>query len=191
MPVDIEAVFTTGGRGLVEFLQHCVMATELDPIFVFLAREYRTIPTRDKAIALFDMFCAEGALARISPLPLLPPRNLGLVQAIASLRKVPMPAVPASVETTEETPKEVARPIPPPVVLPPKYLFDGLSDYLVQEKDGALARLASDYDPALSPLENLSGGEMTAGQRQFVDRVWQPRVRPLLVQSGFRRIANI
>ena len=47
------------------------------------------------------------------------------------------------------------------------------------------------FDPAQSPAANLPGGRMTAGQRAFVEGVWQPRVRPELVRAGFWKIADV
>ena len=47
------------------------------------------------------------------------------------------------------------------------------------------------YDPARTPMQTLPNGKMNAGQRQFVEQIWQQVLRPHLVAAGFWRIATV
>ena len=78
MPIDIDQVFSRGGAELIELLNYCVRSVQMDPIFGFLVDEYRLCPTAPKAVALYDMFLAPEALARIDAAALLPPREQSL-----------------------------------------------------------------------------------------------------------------
>jgi len=70
-------------------------------------------------------------------------------------------------------------------------LFDPIARSVQNDAEGAFARLELRFNPQLSPHENLPGGRMNAGQRYFVEKIWQPVVRRRLVTAGFWRIANI
>jgi len=60
-----------------------------------------------------------------------------------------------------------------------------------QDAQRRLTRISSTYDPTLTPEENLQGGRLNAGQRQFVENVWHPILKPRLVRAGFWRIATV
>ena len=79
----------------------------------------------------------------------------------------------------------------PPPLFPARYIFDEVVRQLEAGRRGQLREVGELYDPSLTPYENLPGRRMTPGQKAFVDRVWVPRVRPRLVASGFRRVADI
>ena len=178
--VDISEILTKGGGPRLDFLRYCVMSINMEPIFVFLVDEYRLRATRDAAVALFDVFCARQALARLSAYELLPPRELLVEAAIARIRAEP-------VHPPESADDESA--IAP--ATPSRNLFDAIVRGVRDDTHGRLARLSSTYDPALTPEENLPGGKMSAVQRQFVDNVWHPVVKPRLVAAGFWRIATV
>ena len=81
------------------------------------------------------------------------------------------------------------------VATPSRNLFDAIVRGVLQDAQGRLARMSSTYDPALTPEENLPGGKMSEGQRQFVENVWHPILKPQLVARGFladrdRRVAS-
>jgi hypothetical protein len=217
VPADIQQILRRGGRGLVDFLEYCVLARQLDPIFVFLANEYRLQPTIPGAIALYDTFCPPNAPARLDAVDVLPPRNLGLQQQVERLRRqwdltqqlTQQPAaaaVDAPTNGTEEDPQEEAAELdnPPdvqegngelddtgdwiiPTIVPPRELFD----FVVRRLEASLNQVGANFDPQRSPLENLPAGQLNEGQRSFVENVWKRQVRPHLVASGFRRVANI
>lgn len=169
MSVDLDSIFSRGGKRLVDLLDYGVRAVETDLLFVFLVREYRELPTARKAVALFDGFCAPGAPARLSVPELLPPYDLALEVALRGLRR------------------DLER-LPAP--LPPKYLFDAL-DLRIRARSKRLRAVRRDYRIRRTPSENLPGGRMSAGQRRFVDAVWEPLLRPRLVAAGFRRVGSI
>jgi hypothetical protein len=77
------------------------------------------------------------------------------------------------------------------IAVPLRNVFDAIARGVQQDGSGRLARLASTYDPLLTPEQNLPGGKLTAGQRYFVENVWQPLVKPRLAAGGFWPIANI
>lgn len=166
MAIDFDEVTARGGKDLIDVLNYCARSVQMDPVFAFLAGEYRMSPTVSKAIALYDVFIAPTAPARIEAPDLLPPRDLSLAALIEKLRV----------------------PSPPP---PAKHIFDALDDCVRKNRRGAIARIKRRYNLKRTPTENLPGGKMTAGQRRFLENVWQPRVRSALVRAGFRRIANI
>lgn len=176
MPVDLDEIFAAGGTGLIDFLNYCVRSVQMDPIFAFLVDEYRIAPSAAKAVALYDTFLSPNAPARIDAAELLPPRDLALSALIQKLRPQPFnnPA-----------------PVAPIAAQPGKFIFDALSAHVRKNEKGAIAKIKKHYKASLSPDENLPDGKMTPGQRRFVDQVWQPRMRPMLIGAGFRRIANI
>jgi hypothetical protein len=179
MAIDLDEVLGKGGKPLLELLHHCVLAVRSEPLFVFLVREYAAAPTAARAVALYDVFCAPDAEARLGCVAVLPPRELRLAQLIAPLRQ--------ALENARQTPADADNPAFVP--LPPRHLFDELVRQ-VRDLD-TLKRLADEYDPSRTPQENLPGGKMNAGQRFFVERVWRPRLRPRLVAAGFWRLATV
>ena len=66
MAVDLRAIFASGGRPLIDSLEFCVRSVRMDPVFAFLEVEFRLQPTSPGAIALYDVFCAPEAPARLS-----------------------------------------------------------------------------------------------------------------------------
>lgn len=178
--VDVDEVFRQGGAVLVDFLQYCVLSVQPEPVFALLVREYRAAPTAARALALYDLFCAPGAPARIRAESALPPYDLRLPRGLDPLRQPPPPPAPED---------EGARRTVPPG--PPAYLFDYVVALLRQAPDDRLGAAGRQFDPGRTPLENLPGGRLSAGQRAFVENVWRPRVRPALVAAGFWRVATI
>jgi hypothetical protein len=170
MPIDLDEVFSRGGVELIEVLNYCVRSMQMDPIFAFLVDEYRLSPTAARAIALYDMFLAAEAPARIDAADYLPPRELGLQVVVGSFRGGSGPTLK---------------------VQPGKFVFDTVALHVRKNRRGAIAKIKRRYNPKLSATENLPGGKMTIGQKRFVEQIWQRRVRPALVGAGFRRIANI
>ena len=182
MGVDLDTVIARGGRTLFELLEFCVVSVRLEPLFVFLVREYHAHPTAERALALYDVFCAEKALARVQAPWALPPRTLRVQTAVSALRRRY-----EQWQVSQETDPESRQPRP----LPDRYLFDRIVDDLRKADPNRIRAACEQYDPSKSPLENLPGGRMTAGQRAFVDQVWLPRVRPQLVRAGFSRMATV
>ena len=159
---DINEVFTKGGKPLIDFLDYCVRSIQMDPVFLFLVREYRNGPTPAKAVALYEMFCAPNAPARISAQTVLPPYDVRLREAIILLT---------------------------PSFLPAKYLFDSVVREL--EKRPRSSAYVRRYKTDRTPVENLPHGKMTPAQRHFVEKIWQPVIRPHLVAAGFWRVASV
>ena len=161
----------------MDLLEYCVKSYKMDAIFVFLVGEYRLRPTVASALALYQMFCANDAPARLSVRELLPPRNLRIEISMAPVQQAAQPAAD----------------LPPArrLVNPGKHLFDFIVEGILARAGNQLEEVIRQYDPALTPDQNLPGGRMTAGQLAFVEKVWGPLVRSRLVAAGFRRIANI
>jgi hypothetical protein len=181
MAIDLDDVFARGGKPLIDLLQFAVCSVQPEPIFLCLVQAYRGQAAIPRALALFDVFCTAGSPACVRAPAVLPPRDLRLLRDVTPLRQ--------ALETFQAAPPDAEeRPVLP---LPPRHLFDFIVAHLRNQPDGPLRRLAATYDLALSPVENLPGGRMSQGQRFFVDRVWQPRLRPQLVAAGFGRVAAI
>jgi len=181
-PADVAAILTSGGKERIALLQHCVLSVTMEPIFVFLADEYRLRPTHAGALALYDVFCAPGSPARIRADGVLPPRDLRLATAVGAIRRqcvqLPAPQQPAANREAS-------------MIAPFRGLFDFVVESLRQDTAGGLTTLAARYDVTRTPQENLPGGKLTPGQRQFLENVWKPVARPRLVAGGFWRIATI
>ena len=180
--VDIPEILTKGGAQRLAFLRYCVLSFNVEPLFVFLVQEYRLRSSHAAALALFDVFCARHAPARLRADELLPPRELRVEAEVARIR-----AQWDQMQLPEPPDEESAI----PVATPARDLFDAIVHGVLQDAKGRLARVSSTYDPARTPEENLPGGKMTEGQRQFVDSVWHPLLKPRLVAGGFWRIATV
>jgi hypothetical protein len=181
--IDIEGTLAHGGAERLDFLRYCVMSINMDPVFIFLAGEYRLRPTHLGAFALHDLFCAIDAPARLAAYELLAPRELGVSAEIARLRQN-REAMQQPAEDSE-TP---ARTVP---AGPGRMLFDAIVQGLRADSGGRLEAIRTRYDPQRTPEENLPGGKLSGAQRQFVNRVWLPVVRPRLTAAGFWQIGTI
>jgi hypothetical protein len=179
--VDLQAILGRGDKELIDLLEYCVRSVQMEPVFVFLVGEYQAGPTALKALALYEVFCAPQALGRIHAAPVLPPLNF---RVLASLQ--PLQRWREQIASPDADPSSM-----PPAPLPAKFLFDFIVDHLESEPSGILRRVSQSYDPGLTPVQNLPGGKTSPAQRAFVERVWEPILRPRLVAAGFRRIANI
>ena len=180
--VDLNQILMKGGERRVALLRYCVMSIAMEPVFVFLTHEYRLRPSHVAALALYDIFCAPDAPAKIRASEALPPRNLSLVAATQAIRR--QWAYLQRPEPSEEDPTVS-------ITMPHRNLFDLVARAVQKDANGHFGQLSTRFDPHLSPQENLPSGRMNAVQRHFVERVWQPVARPRLVAAGFWQIANI
>ncbi|HEY5315760.1 MAG TPA: hypothetical protein VIK18_24740 [Pirellulales bacterium] len=169
MALNLDNVMDRGGRRLIDLLDYCVRSAQMDPVFLFLVREYRAAATTPKAVALYESFCQPQALARLSVHEALPPYNLLIDADMRRLITSPAPARPT---------------------LAPREMLDAIAAQ-VAAKSSAIRRIRRDYRVRRSPTENLPDGRMNEAQRHFVDRVWEPLVRPRLTSAGFWRMATI
>ena len=182
MSVNVNDTFARGGKELIDLLEYCVFSVQMDLIFLFLTEEYRRQPEDRKAIALYDVFCASNSPAWVSARSRLPPLDLRVQIAIQPLKERR-----DRIDSDQQAGSELAM----PPVMPGSFLFDTITRELRERPDSPLTKIGEHYNPALTPLQNLPGGKMTASQQAFVDRAWGPELRPYLVAAGFRRIANI
>jgi hypothetical protein len=178
--IDISETFQTGGKPALELLDYAVRSQQMDPIFIYLVHDFRMAPNAAKAIALYEIFCAPEAPSRVSMIEILPPHDMRLQESVRPLR-VNWTRVQAT------SAFDVDNRVTP--LLPPRYLFDSVVRCL--EQGACCTAIRESYNPELSPIQNLPGGTMTANQRYFVDKVWQPVIRPHLTAAGFWRIASI
>ncbi len=207
MPVCTKTIMQRGGRELIELLTHCVFSFNTDVLFLYCVGEFQLRPQAVSAIAIYDVFCAPTAPARISDLSLIPPKDVRIEQTIAQLRQAfqaatcdpPLSGGVADDESggarqddrQDAGQDESTQPVRPAVPLPPRYLFDLIAANLTVSEQAKIATLEGYYDPKRTPQENLPGGELTDVQRVFVDHVWTPRIRPYLVSSGFWRVSTV
>lgn len=177
--INISDILRRGGEQRIALLRYCVMSVSMEPVFVFLAGEYRLRPTHAGVLALYDLFCAADAPARIQAPDTLSPRSLRLASAIRSIR-----AQGAQAQLSEESVRVAS-------TAPGKDLFDPVVDYLRKDPNGRLARISNEFDPELAPEQQLPGGKMSLSQRYFRESVWLPIARPRLVDVGYWQMANI
>ena len=182
--INLDDTLARGGAERLEFLRYCVLSISMEPLFVFLAGEYRLRATHAGALALYDVFCAGDAPARLPAYELLPPRELALAAEIARVRDRWLAAQAPRAPDEEEESRSVA-------AWPSRALFDALVNGVRADTHKRLAAITASYDPQLTPHENLPGGTLSASQRQFVDRVWTPIVRPRLSAAGFWQVSTI
>lgn len=180
MAIDLDETISAGGKPLIDLLDYSVRAVQPDVFFVFLVQEYRQFPTTPKAVALYEIFCAPSAPARLSCTEMLPPVHLQIEAAVR----------PLQLNLAQVAAAQAAGNVAPPLILPPRYVFDAIVLHL-REKSPSLQAVERDCQPHRTPVENLPEGRMSAGQRHFVEKVWEPKLRPWLVASGFRRMASI
>jgi len=180
--IDIADILRCGDKRRVTLLQYCVMSMMMEPLFVFLVQEYRWHATHDAALALYDVFCDASAPARIRACEVLPPRNLQLASTARSLREQSK-----QLRDAEESGAGAGI----AAAAPYHHLFDFVVDSLRNDPSGSYARVQREFDPDLTPEQNLPGGRMSPAQRHFVEGVWRPRARPRLVEAGFWRISTI
>jgi hypothetical protein len=179
---DIAEILSRGGEARIALLRYCVMSITPEPVFLFLVHEYRLRPAHLSALALYDVFCAPGAPARVRSPAALPPRDLHLSAAADFIRKQ---------WAALHSPGQQEDGVPVSSTVPHRDLFDRLAAALQQDREGALARVARLYDPGRTPHQNLPGGKLSPVQKHFVERVWRPAARPTLVAAGFWQIANV
>lgn len=198
MPVCTQTIFQRGGRELLDLLTHCVFSFNPDVLFLYLVREYQFRPQATGAVAIYDVFCDPRAPAKVSAVERLPPYNAHLEQTVTQLRWALQTANGGNPPTNnaadaEASPTQQANspPLPPSIPLPPRFLFDSIANDLTNANATKITALEQYYDPSLTPKENLPSGELSDGQRVFVDHVWTPRIRPHLVSAGFWRMATV
>jgi hypothetical protein len=180
MAVNLDELLAGGGKELLDLLHFSVLSVQLEPLFVCLVRDYRGGATVERACALFDAFLSPTAPARIRAEPVMPPCDPRLGSALRLWRER------QSAQAGPPRPGE--RPV---LLLPPRDLFDAVVAYLRDQSDGPLQQIARTYDPLRTPYENLPDGKVSSGGHYFIDRVWQPRIRPMLVAAGFRRVIAV
>jgi hypothetical protein len=185
--IDIDAILARGGRERLDLMHYCVMSITMEPLFLFVSGEYRLRPTHVGALALFDMFCATQAPARLAAYELIPPRELSVAAEVSRIRER-WNAMQKPAAENEDHEGDTLRSVAP---WPSRALFDALVHGLRADVHRKLETVSTSYDPQLSPQENLPGGQMSATQRQFVERIWQPIVRPRLTSAGFWQVATI
>ncbi|MCC9603617.1 hypothetical protein LOC67_23960 [Stieleria sp. JC731] len=212
MPIQIAPIIQSGGKPLIDLLNHCVQSINTDVLFLYLIGEFKLRPQAQSAVALFDVFCSIQSPACISCHGMIAPKDLRLANSISPLRaslEAANTAIEEAANKTEldesseepgdevensdsaDTPASESSFEAPPVLLPARYLFDQVADSIRQSPASGFNKLQGYYDPLKSPKENLPGGDMNASQRMFVDNVWSPMVRPFLVSAGFWRVSTI
>jgi len=158
-------------KGMLEFLDYCVRSMQSDPVIVLLVQEYRCNPTIPKAVAIFHTSCSPGAPAKVS----IDAEDEHLQNAMR----------PITVSWTRMQaalvfgPGNGAPPMPPP-----SWLFDGLAQRIL--RTGVIGKLKEQYQVARGPGEKIN-----RVHQHFVEKIWQPIIRPHLVAAGFWRIAEV
>jgi hypothetical protein len=176
--LDIPAILAEGGEAAIALLQFAIRSGQREPLFYALVTDYRQRCNHQTALALFDLFCAADAPARLSISHVLPPQDLRFSASMPMLR---------------QQRAQMLAPEPPDpekklhIAQPQRTLFDGI----LQAMTPVFEAIGQQYDPAKRVNDCLPGGSMSQGQRHFVTQVWVPRVRPQLVAAGFWRVTTL
>ncbi|OYP35827.1 hypothetical protein [Rhodopirellula sp. MGV] len=198
MAINIESVFSSGGKPMLEMLTHCVFSINSDVLFSFLVREFQTRPTAQAAVVLHDVFCVTQSPMCLSDNTLIVPKDWRLANEVDRFRKqierandeANLESEPLADEADGDVGSEqTVEPVT--IEIPPRYLFDAVANFVKRLPAGGHAKLQGYYDSSKSPSENLPNGELSAAQRIFVDNVWVPRVRPALIAAGFWRMSTV
>ena len=158
-----------------QFLEFCVSNGEMEPLFVRLVEEYRAAPTVAKAVALYDVFCAPCAPAKIDAAPCLPPRDMRIPNAMRPIR----------LNWTRMQAAYVFGPSKQISNKPPsRSLFDAIARYLARAERllGARKRYQTWRGGICHPTEQ---------HEHFVRRIWQPIVSPHLSAAGFSALPEL
>lgn len=158
-------------KGTLDFLDYCVRVMQLDPLFLFLAQEYRINPTIPKAVALFHTFCAPGAPAKVSIEP-----DQDRMQHVMRPITVSWTRMQAALVFG---PGNAAPPMPPPSTL-----FDSIVDKIMRA--GVIGKLKRAYQARYEPPDDTN-----RVHEHFVEKIWRPIIRPHLVAAGFWRISEL
>lgn len=152
------------------FLEFCVSTGEMEPVFVQLVDEYRAAPTISKAVALYDIFCAPCAPAKVKADACLPPHDMHIENAMRRIKLnwTRMQAAFVFGPTTQIC----TRP-------PATSLFDALARHIADSKD--MRRIKRQY------VHWLSGRASRRDdfQQHFFEKLWQPIIAPHLLAAGF------
>jgi|GEM_PF-2281896 len=185
MPISLSSVARSGSKTQIDLLEYCVHSAQPDPLFVVLVNHYQLLPSNNKAVVLFDVFCAANSPALLSTLKPSAPVTGRLEGQIKELRTpilVPKKPREGDEHAGETSFVEMPR-------LPAKFLFDELVRLITLGSE-SVKSVELYYDPTLTPVENLPGGKPTMAQRHFADNVW-PAMRSVLVAGGFAQVASI
>jgi hypothetical protein len=183
MPVELDHALTIGGKVTIHFLQYCLFTKRAEAVFLYCAQKYRYSPTAPGAMVLFEGFCAEKAIAKLSLPELLPPISLRLKGEIEKIR-VGLQKL-ENFSPTEETPD------PPPRVQPSIVLFDQCVKALRAKPEAEFYAAAQEFNPEMDALDQLPDGKLTGNQLQFVKETWLNKLRPLLVSGGFWQVSTL
>src|SRR5262249_22017522 len=134
--VDITEILVRGGAPRIALLRYCVMSVTMEPVFVFLTQEYRLRATHVAALALYDIFCAPDAPARVKAGNVLPPRNLALLAAIRAIRQQ-WDHLQGATEGREEATVSITTPY--------RNLFDLIARSVQNDSEGGFTRIERQY----------------------------------------------
>ena len=188
---EIQTIIKSGGMGLQNLLEFAVMSQNFDFLFVHLVGEFRLRPSVVSAVTLYEIFCAPEAQMRISCDALIPPKDIRLSHHVRPLQLALEDSRDRAELANANDSSEPDSATPPSVMVPPpKYLFDSQVQCLTVDESARYSAILQ-YDASLTPAENLPGGEISRGQRNFIEFVWHPQIRPRLSDAGFWKMAAI
>ena len=156
-----------------QFLEFCVSNGEMEALFLHLVEDYRASPTIAKAVALYDIFCAPCSPAKVKAEAALPPNDMRIENAMRRIKlnwtRMQAAFVFGPMTHISNTP-------------PPRSLFDSLARQIAKSDDFRKTKAryrewSSTGDAYLTPLNQI--------QQHFLERIWQPIIRPHLLAAGF------
>jgi len=188
-PRRIETLLNRGGQVRVDLLRYAVKAVILEPLVLFVVNEYRLRPSVAAALAIYDAFSAQTAIARVDAAAKLPTRDLRLTATVRALR-AQADAFNEAMKFAQGKADEDSNGVTAVLPTVDRGLFNSLIVSLWEQPQGALQRMEQEYDETLTPEQNI-GQRLSASQRNFVSQVWRPQLRPMLVEAGFWQLSSI
>lgn len=162
-----------------DFLEFCIRAGGMEPLFIRLVGEYREAPTICKAVALYDIFCAPCAPAKVNADPLLPPFDMRIQKAMRPIKLnwTRLQAAFVFGPSTHICSKA-----------PSRSLFDGIVDYLansetVRDLKRRYREVVAEGEGRFAPIDHF--------QQHFLERIWNPIISPHLLAAGFSELPGL
>jgi len=151
----------------------------MEPLFIRLVEEYRCAPTVCKAVALYDIFCAPCAPAKVNANPCLPPLDARIQKAMRPIKLTWTRLQAAFVFGPSSHVSSKA---------PPRSLFDSIAAYVVNSD--TLRILRRRYE-ACATREETPASPLNGLQEHFLERVWIPIISPHLLAAGFSELPDL
>jgi hypothetical protein len=176
----MKGILQRGGAPCIDFLDFCLKCAKLEALFVYLVElEYKIKPTKTRALALYDVFCAPNAPLRVNCDQFLPPIDTTLSTAIQAVRAEQQQASQMS---------KIMRKLTANTRVPPFLIFDRVVEAVFGNhgNENCITDICRSYDPGNSVSENLKKGRIGDSSITFAGAAWVGMPRNTLLAAGFK-----